>query len=132
MRRRTLEELAGLMGGKLDGQVATDEVASGASIDTRTLRSGDLFFALPGTRTHGKQHAGAALSRGAAAVVVDEQLPTTGPRPMTSRGRKRARMPWSPWQSPRLPVLHPIRMPPGTRLREKRNASAERGRPVLR
>ena len=80
MRRRTLEELAGLMGGKLDGQVATDEVASGASIDTRTLRSGDLFFALPGTRTHGKQHAGAALSRGAAAVVVDEPLPTSGPR----------------------------------------------------
>ena len=43
--------------------------ASGVSIDTRTLRPGDLFVALVGT-TDGHAHAAEALVRGAAGLLV--------------------------------------------------------------
>ena len=43
--------------------------AHGVSIDTRTLRPGDLFVALQGT-SDGHAHAAAALGRGAAGVMV--------------------------------------------------------------
>jgi UDP-N-acetylmuramoyl-L-alanyl-D-glutamate--2,6-diaminopimelate ligase len=41
---------------------------SGASVETLP---GDVFFALPGAKTHGATHARDALSRGAVAVVTD-------------------------------------------------------------
>ena len=43
--------------------------ATGMSIDTRTLRPGDLFIALQGT-TDGHAHAAAALDKGASGVMV--------------------------------------------------------------
>jgi UDP-N-acetylmuramoyl-tripeptide--D-alanyl-D-alanine ligase len=41
------------------------------SIDTRTLRHGDLFFALRGARLDGHDYLRAAADRGAGAVVID-------------------------------------------------------------
>lgn len=52
---------------------------AGASIDTRSLQPGEVFFALPGTRTHGAAYAGQALSKGAAAVVLPEGYSTDLP-----------------------------------------------------
>ena len=46
---------------------------SGISIDTRTLRPADLFFAIRGTRNDGHDHVAAALQKGAAGAVVDLQ-----------------------------------------------------------
>ena len=46
---------------------------SGISIDTRTLRPADLFFAIRGARHDGHDHVAAALQKGAAGVVVDHQ-----------------------------------------------------------
>ena len=46
--------------------------ATGLSIDSRTIRPGDVFFCLPGTRHDGHRYAGAALCRGAAACVVSD------------------------------------------------------------
>ena len=51
------------------GRVTTPFVATGVSIDTRTLAPGDLFVALVGERD-GHEHVAAALARGAAAVMV--------------------------------------------------------------
>ena len=51
---------------------------TGAAIDSRAVRPGDLFFALPGDRTDGHAHAADALRRGAAAVVLARD---TGDRP---------------------------------------------------
>ena len=51
-----------------------DQYVGGISTDTRTLRSGDLFFALKGERINGHQHAREALTKGAAAVVVSEPV----------------------------------------------------------
>ncbi len=47
----------------------------GYSIDSRTARAGDLFFALRGEHHDGHEHARSALERGAVAVVVERALP---------------------------------------------------------
>lgn len=45
-------------------------VFGGVSIDTRTLRGGDLFFAIRGERLDGAAFAAAAIGKGAGGVVV--------------------------------------------------------------
>src|ERR1700680_2203800 len=45
---------------------------AGVSIDSRTIRAGELFFAIHGPRHDGHDHVAAALSRGALAAVVAE------------------------------------------------------------
>ena len=51
------------------GEATTDWVATGVSIDTRTLQPGDLFIALSAARD-GHDFVGQALARGAAAALV--------------------------------------------------------------
>jgi UDP-N-acetylmuramoyl-tripeptide--D-alanyl-D-alanine ligase len=45
---------------------------AGVSIDSRTIRAGELFFAIHGPRHDGHDHVAAALERGALAAVVAE------------------------------------------------------------
>src|SRR5580692_6585510 len=45
-------------------------VAQAYSIDSRTVRPGELFFAVKGERLDGHDYVGAALEKGAAAAVV--------------------------------------------------------------
>jgi UDP-N-acetylmuramoyl-tripeptide--D-alanyl-D-alanine ligase len=47
---------------------------SGVSTDTRTLRPGDLFVALVGSRSDGHQHIAAALRAGARGLVVSQPV----------------------------------------------------------
>lgn len=47
--------------------------ATGVSTDTRTLKAGELYFALRGPNFDGNQYAEAALIAGASAVVVDDR-----------------------------------------------------------
>ena len=51
-------------------QDAHPQAATGYSIDSRTLKSGDLFFAVRGERFDGHDFVVAALERGACAAVV--------------------------------------------------------------
>lgn len=44
---------------------------SGASIDNRTVKTGDMFFGLPGEKVNGGQFAAGALAQGASFCVVD-------------------------------------------------------------
>ncbi len=53
--------------------------ASGVSIDTRSLKPGDLFVALRGDRNDGHDHLTAAHSAGAAAAIVDS-VPKNAPK----------------------------------------------------
>src|SRR5947209_18603632 len=46
--------------------------AAGVSIDSRTIRAGELFFAIHGPRHDGHDHVAAAFERGALAAVVAE------------------------------------------------------------
>ena len=58
-----------------------DLVVRGLSLDSRSVREGDAFFALRGTRAHGITFAPAASARGAAAILADTAGAAT-PRPM--------------------------------------------------
>ncbi len=55
---------------------------AGVEIDSRDVIPGDLFFALKGEAMDGHKFVGAALARGAAAVVVDR--PVDGPHILVS------------------------------------------------
>ncbi len=52
------------------GNFIGEQVASGYSIDSRTLQSGDLFFAIKGERLDGHEFVDAALKSGAVAAVI--------------------------------------------------------------
>jgi len=66
----TIAQLAQFTGGTLDQVSDPDaEVAGPVVIDSREARPGAIFAALPGTRTDGHQHAGAAAKAGAALVL---------------------------------------------------------------
>ena len=54
--------------------------AAGVSTDSRTLQSGQLFFALSGPNFDGNQFAKQALDKGAIAVVVDDDISITDNR----------------------------------------------------
>lgn len=45
----------------------------GVAFDSRTVREGDVFFAMPGASGHGIAHADGALERGAAYIVSDRE-----------------------------------------------------------
>jgi|SRR5579864_3026712 len=52
------------------GQYPGEEVANAYSIDSRTIKPGELFFAVKGERLDGHDFVDAALKQGAAAAVV--------------------------------------------------------------
>lgn len=57
-----------------EGAIAGDWVASGVSIDSRSLEPGDLFTALKGPNHDGHDHVAAALDSGAAAAMVEHRF----------------------------------------------------------
>ncbi len=56
-----------------EGDFTTNTEALGYSIDSRTLGSGDLFFAVTGERVDGHDYVAAALANGAVAAVVSNR-----------------------------------------------------------
>lgn len=66
----TADEIAAATGGKLAGQAF---VATGVSIDTRTIEPGDLFVALGGVRD-GHEFVEQAFAKGAAGVLASRQV----------------------------------------------------------
>ena len=46
---------------------------TGVSLDSRLIRAGDLYVALPGTRAHGADFAAKAVAAGAAGVLTDAE-----------------------------------------------------------
>lgn len=52
------------------GEFSGDAIAQGYSIDSRTIRAGELFFAVKGDRLDGHDFVDSALERGASAAVV--------------------------------------------------------------
>lgn len=55
------------------GEYPRDELVQGYSIDSRTVRPGELFFAVKGERLDGHDFVDAALEKGAAAAVVQKE-----------------------------------------------------------
>src|SRR5438046_2230137 len=67
--RLTAEWVAAAMAGTIVAGGKTAEFA-GVSIDTRTLRPGELYIGIRGERFDGADFAGAAVERGAAGIVL--------------------------------------------------------------
>ena len=57
------------------GVFGTSFDAAGVSIDTRTVRPGDLFIALVGETGDGHDHAASAMAAGAAGVMLHRDVP---------------------------------------------------------
>jgi UDP-N-acetylmuramoyl-L-alanyl-D-glutamate--2,6-diaminopimelate ligase len=76
---RPLSALSALLGVRLDPATAAGHSASGAelgyisgvTLDSRAVRPGDLYAALPGARVHGAAFCADAVAAGAAAVLTD-------------------------------------------------------------
>ncbi|MEO5761253.1 MAG: UDP-N-acetylmuramoyl-tripeptide--D-alanyl-D-alanine ligase [Vicinamibacteria bacterium] len=70
-------EIAAAIGASVEG--TPSRAAHGASIDTRTIEPGDIFFALKGERVNGHDHVEAAFVKGAScAVIKTGHIPPAG------------------------------------------------------
>ena len=74
-----LKEVAEVTGGRLAG-ADPDAVVTGVQVDSRQVAAGELFVALPGSRTDGSLFAAAAAEAGAAATLAQEGTVFAGPR----------------------------------------------------
>lgn len=72
MEKLTLGEVAEAANGTLINGSPDSEV-TGVSTDTRSLRSGDLFFALKGEHSDGHAYIGRALESGAGGLIVSDE-----------------------------------------------------------
>ena len=64
------DKLTAALGARAEG--AVPPAVTGASIDTRTLEPGDVFFAIKGEARDGHDFVNGALEKGAALAVIDE------------------------------------------------------------
>jgi UDP-N-acetylmuramoyl-tripeptide--D-alanyl-D-alanine ligase len=69
----TLEEISVAVGGKLEGP--GNIKTKGYSIDSRTVKPGELFFAVKGPRFDGHQFVSQAFEKKVAGVVVEQPSP---------------------------------------------------------
>jgi UDP-N-acetylmuramoyl-tripeptide--D-alanyl-D-alanine ligase len=65
--RMTVNDVARVVGGAVEGSAVVPLL--GAEVDSRRLKDGDLFVALPGARRDGHEFVGTALETAAAALV---------------------------------------------------------------
>jgi UDP-N-acetylmuramoyl-L-alanyl-D-glutamate--2,6-diaminopimelate ligase len=69
---RPLSGLAELLGvGRTEDIRSGFGILSGVTLDSRAVRPGDLYAALPGTRTHGAAYSDQAVASGAVAILTD-------------------------------------------------------------
>lgn len=68
---RTLLDAAGLKSGSIDGKL----IVSGLAYDSRSIQKGDLFFAIKGASVDGHAFLKDAAAKGAAAAVIEHDVP---------------------------------------------------------
>ena len=79
-------QLAEYVGGSLIG--SEDVQCSGASIDSRQCKQGNVFFALQGENVDGHEFIDAAVTAGCSAVIVQQETKATVPVILVSEVRK--------------------------------------------
>ena len=90
----TLAEIATAVGGELIGGAQATDVAEPGDLvvegsvetDSRLVRPGSVFFALPGEVTDGRRFVAAAVDAGAALVITPERVDTTAPQIVVTDG----------------------------------------------
>ncbi len=82
--RFTINEILTATGGSVRGPLGDEAlVVEGVSTDSRTVAPGEVFVALRGETFDGHDHVAEAISRGAAMVLVERDLPLPGPPPLS-------------------------------------------------
>jgi len=82
----SLKELARVTGGEiLPSSAAGDQMITGISIDSRNIRPGNLFVAIPGETFDGHRFAGEAVANGARTAVITRDKREMADREMLSR-----------------------------------------------
>jgi UDP-N-acetylmuramoyl-tripeptide--D-alanyl-D-alanine ligase len=82
----TVDDIARVTGGEiLPGSVAGDQMIVGISIDSRNIRPGNLFVAIPGERFDGHRFTGEAVANGARTAVMARDKKEIADREMLSR-----------------------------------------------
>jgi len=74
----SIERLAQAVGATIIGRGGGGAAITGVSIDSRTIKPGDCFFAIAGERFDGHEYVGDALAKGAACAVVDRSVDAAG------------------------------------------------------
>ncbi|MBT1606103.1 UDP-N-acetylmuramoyl-tripeptide--D-alanyl-D-alanine ligase [Curtobacterium flaccumfaciens] len=90
----TLAEIATAVGGELIGGAQATDVAEPGDLvvegsvetDSRLVRPGSVFFALPGEVTDGRRFVASAVDAGAALVITPERVDTTAPQIVVTDG----------------------------------------------
>lgn len=90
----TLAEIAIAVSGELIGGAQATDVAEPGDLvvegsvetDSRLVRPGSVFFALPGEVTDGRRFVPAAVDAGAALVITPERVDTTAPQIVVTDG----------------------------------------------
>ncbi|MBT1672521.1 UDP-N-acetylmuramoyl-tripeptide--D-alanyl-D-alanine ligase [Curtobacterium flaccumfaciens] len=90
----TLAEIATAVGGELIGGAQATDVAEPGDLvvegsvetDSRLVRPGSVFFALPGEVTDGRRFVPVAVDAGAALVITPERVDTTAPQIVVADG----------------------------------------------
>jgi len=77
MKKFTVGELAEIIGAEPKSNTS-DEIITGVSIDSRTVKEGDCFFAIQGPNFDGHDFVEEALAKGAACAVVNKNYSTAG------------------------------------------------------
>jgi UDP-N-acetylmuramoyl-tripeptide--D-alanyl-D-alanine ligase len=70
----SIQDVTGATRGTLEGS-SGEPIATGVSIDSRTLVAGELFVAVAGPRFDGHNFVGEAVTRGAAGILVHRDVP---------------------------------------------------------
>ena len=78
----SLQEIANTLGANSSVDGAT--VATGYSIDSRTIAPGDCFFAVRGAHLDGHDYVAQAIGKGACVAVIAEELGFVGVLAITS------------------------------------------------
>jgi UDP-N-acetylmuramoyl-tripeptide--D-alanyl-D-alanine ligase len=68
-----IADILGVSGGKLGANFNRDAVALGYSIDSRTIKKGELFFAVRGEKFDGHDFLNQAFQKGAIAAIVSKE-----------------------------------------------------------
>jgi len=74
MKAFSTADLAGIIKADVVGSVPAGRVCTGVSTDSRTVKTGDCFFAITGENFDGHDYVGDAFAKGAACAVVDRDI----------------------------------------------------------
>jgi UDP-N-acetylmuramoyl-L-alanyl-D-glutamate--2,6-diaminopimelate ligase len=84
-----LTELIRAMGARVTGSfTSAPPQITGLAYRSSAVQPGELFFCLPGVKTDGHRYAVEAVSRGAAALVVERPLPIPVPQCLVPESRR--------------------------------------------